>query len=68
MIEPKTSYVVVKYVDENGQEIAEKVILSGKVGEFYFTTQKQIDGFDFVSVDQEEDGYFIEDILRVTYT
>ena len=68
VIEPKTSYVVVKYIDENRQEIAEKVVLSGKVGEFYFTTQKQIDGYIFVEVDAEEEGTYQEDITRVTYT
>ena len=68
VVEPKTSYVVVKYIDENRQEIAEKVILSGKVGEFYFTTQKQIDGYIFVEVDSEEEGNFTEEITRVTYS
>ena len=66
--EPATAYVVVKYVDGNGSEIAEKVILSGKVGEFYFTTQKQVDGYVFVEVDSEEEGTYVEGITRVTYT
>ena len=64
----KTGYVVVKYVDQNGTEIAEKEILSGKIGGFYFTTQKVVDGYIFVEVDEEEEGTFEEDIKRVTYT
>ena len=67
VVEPQVSYVIVKYVDENGNLLAEKEVKKGYVGEQYFTSQKVFNGYNFVSVDNDEDGIFGEQTITITY-
>ena len=50
--QPKTGNVDVKYVDENGKEIApsEQVKTNAPVGEDYTTSPKEVDGYEFVKL------------------
>ena len=41
----KTGNVIIKYVNSEGNEIAESQTITGKVGEEYNTTRKNIDGY-----------------------
>lgn len=60
--------VVVKYVDKNGKEIAERQVLSGKIGEPYSTSWREIKGFGLVESSKNTSGKFAEGISIVTYT
>ena len=59
--------VVVKYVDEDGNEIAPQETITGKVMDPYKTTQKDIPNYDFVRVEGETQGELVEDVIEVTY-
>lgn len=59
--------VTAKYVDEKGQEIAKKEILSGKVGDQYTTTQKTINGYTFKKVEGTTTGKYTKANQTVTY-
>ncbi|MFQ6173997.1 MucBP domain-containing protein, partial [Streptococcus anginosus] len=50
--QPKTGNVDVKYVDENGNEVApsEQVKTNAPVGEDYTTSPKNVDGYEFVKL------------------
>lgn len=56
--EEKKGSVYVKYVDENGNELpgGEKtiVIKNGKVGSYYFTTEKDFDGYTFTCLKTQQ--------------
>lgn len=41
------------YVDEAGNEIAEREVFTGKVGDTYITKEKDIPGYEFVKVDEK---------------
>lgn len=59
--------VISKYVDEDGVEIAEEVVVTGIVGTAYTTIQKVIAGYEFVSAIGNTNDAFTEDPLTVTY-
>lgn len=59
--------VVAKYVDENGVELAERERFSGKFGDPYKTTQKTIDGYDFLRTNGTSEGVFREGLLFIEY-
>jgi len=61
------SRVSVKYVDESGKEISERVNRSGKIGERYTTEQKKINGYEFVNVRGAESGQYVSEATEVTY-
>ncbi len=60
--------VTAKYVDEDGNELADPEIFSGLIGESYQTEAKEIEGYELVSVDGDEEGTFTTDEQTVTYT
>lgn len=63
----KAGDVVVNYVDEDGNELADEEVITGVVGENYETTAKDFDGYYLVSVEGYETGEFIEGTIYVTY-
>ncbi|MGK4047825.1 MucBP domain-containing protein, partial [Ligilactobacillus salivarius] len=72
--EVKKGSVYVKYVDENGNELpgGEKtiVIKNGKVGSYYFTTEKDFDGYKFSHMSEDSanaTGKVIEGEQLVVY-
>lgn len=58
--------VIVKYVDENNEEIAVRTELSGRVGENYQTKAKTISGYELIS-DSEISGSYIEGVTELVY-
>ncbi|MGY0268563.1 mucin-binding protein [Limosilactobacillus fermentum] len=59
--------VTAKYVDENGNPIADDVIASGNVGDPYSTTQKDVLGYTFKEVQGNPTGSFTDQDQTVTY-
>ena len=59
--------VVVKYVDEEGNEIAPGGQKEDYVGEEYKTKQKDIENYEFVEVTGEPEGEIKEGITEVIY-
>lgn len=59
--------VVSRYVDSTGKVIAQSVEISGKVGETYQTTAKEIPGYRLSGEPNNKTGIFSEGILYVTY-
>ena len=59
--------VTAKYVDENGNPIAENVVSSGNVGDPYSTTQKDVPGYTFKEVQGNPTGSFTDQDQTVTY-
>ena len=53
-----TYSVIAKYVDENGDDISERAVMSGRYGESYHTDKKDITGYRFVSVSGNENGQY----------
>ena len=59
--------VIVHYVDEDGNKLADDVTISGKVQDPYKTEQKDIPNYDFVRVEGETEGELVEGTIEVTY-
>ena len=59
--------VIVKYVDENGNEIATSTTKTGEVGESYTTTAKTISGYELVSTPTNASGTYKNGTITVTY-
>ena len=59
--------VIVKYVDQDGNEIADTELITGKVKDSYQTIQKDIPNYDFVRVEGETQGELVEETINVTY-
>jgi LPXTG-motif cell wall-anchored protein len=59
--------VTVKYVDEDGNPIADDVVKTGNVDEKYTTDQKTIDGYTFKEVQGNATGQFTDQAQTVTY-
>jgi len=59
--------VTVKYQDSKGNQIADPVILSGKVGLPYTSSAKEISGWYVVETPSNASGIFTEDAQEVVY-
>jgi len=59
--------VIVKYVDEAGNEIASSTTKNGFVGDSYTTTAKTISGYELVSTPSNASGKFTKEEITVTY-
>jgi len=59
--------VIAKYVDENGNSIADSMIYTGKLGETYTTEQISIDSYTFLEVQGNPTGTFTEEEQTITY-
>ena len=65
--EANDANLVVKYVDENGKDLAPAETTKGKVGDEYTTTGKVINGYVLVRVEGEAKGKIGTDGSTVTY-
>ena len=61
------SRVIVKYVDEFGNEIGTMEIIEGPEGTTYITNFKNFDNYEFVRVDGNTEGTFTDSNQEVTY-
>lgn len=59
--------VTAKYVDDKGNVLSANDVLSGRVGEKYSTTQKNITGYTFKEVQGNASGIFTDQEQTVTY-
>ncbi len=60
--------VIAKYLEEGTEkELSGEVEQTGKVGTEYTTTQKEITGYNFVRVEGETTGKYIEGTIEVIY-
>lgn len=64
----RKSEVIVKYVeDETGIELSEEVVIKGQEGDYYTTTEKNIEGYDLVRVSENKEGNMKNNVVVVTY-
>jgi LPXTG-motif cell wall-anchored protein len=61
------SKVIVKYIDVNGNVIAENEDYTGNIGDDYTTEQKNIPGYTFKEVQGNPAGQFTSDEQVITY-
>ena len=59
--------VIVKYVDESGNEISDSTSKKGIAGENYTTTAKTISGYELSSTPSNANGKFTNGTITVTY-
>ncbi|EAF6117339.1 LPXTG cell wall anchor domain-containing protein [Listeria monocytogenes] len=59
--------VTVNYLDENGKEIADSVVLNGRVGEAYNTLAKEIDGCTLIKTPTNANGVFSAEAQSIDY-
>ncbi|ENH0451335.1 MucBP domain-containing protein [Listeria monocytogenes] len=59
--------VTVNYLDENGKEIADSVVLNGRVGEAYNTLAKEIDGYTLIKTPTNANGVFTAEAQSIDY-
>ncbi|EAE6827779.1 MucBP domain-containing protein [Listeria monocytogenes] len=59
--------VTVNYLDENGKEIADSVVLNGRVGEAYNTLAKEIDGYMLIKTPTNANGVFTAEAQSIDY-
>ncbi len=59
--------VTVNYLDENGKEIADSVVLNGRVGEAYNTLAKEIDGYMLIKTPTNANGVFSAEAQSIDY-
>ena len=62
-----TGTVVAKYVDEDGNTLADSVTTTGVVGMAYITLAKTISGYTLVSTPENASGTYLEGSITVTY-
>jgi len=63
----KSGKLVINYVDEDGNNIIDRVEKTEKVGTSYKTTKETFADYDFVEVDGKEEGKYIDGTIEVTY-
>ena len=61
------SNVTVKYLDEEGNSIADSIVLKGYVGDAYSTEQLAIEGYTFKEIDGNILGVFGDTDLSISY-
>ena len=59
--------VVVRYVDEDGNDLLDSIILNGQTSTEYNTKAEEIEGYRLVSVEGNENGEFGSEEELVTY-
>lgn len=59
--------VTVNYLDENGKEIADSLILTGNVGDSYDTLAKKIDGYTLIETPENASGMFLAEAQSINY-
>lgn len=63
----KIGDVVAHYVDEDGNPLADDIILSGAVGSEYTTEALEIEGYTLKNVIGNTTGTYIDGVIEVTY-
>lgn len=63
----ETGIVNVRYVDSNGKNLSEPVVLTGAIGETYQTEEKTFDGYTFKQVEGETKGAFTTETQTIIY-
>ena len=64
---PSTGDVTSKYVDENGNPLADPEKQTGEVGKDWSTKPKEIPGYELVRVEGDEAGKYTDDLQEVIY-
>ena len=65
--EKQIGKVKVRYIDKDGNDLLESIILSGQTSTKYNTEAKEIEGYKLVSVEGNENGEFGSEEGLVTY-
>ncbi|MCJ7842838.1 MucBP domain-containing protein, partial [Lederbergia sp. NSJ-179] len=67
VVQVKEGSIVIEYVDEDGNPVADPDSLTGEVGSPYETSPKEIDGYELVKTPDNATGEFKEEEQTVTY-
>ena len=59
--------LIVRYVDQDGNELINEITNTGMVGNSYITELKEFDGYVFDKVEGEAEGNYIDGTIVVTY-
>lgn len=59
--------ITVQFIDENGQELAPKELITGKLGNSYLSSAKEIAGYKLSTRPDNATGFFTADPQTVTY-
>ena len=65
--EKKTGKIIIKYVDNSGNEIVKSEEYIGKIGQEYVTNLKDIEGYEIVKIPENQDGVYEEGIIEIVY-
>ena len=59
--------LIVNYVDDQGNKLADSIITEAEVDVPYETIKKSFDGYEFLTVEGETKGNYINGTIEVTY-
>lgn len=59
--------LIVNYVDEDGNKLTDSITTEEEVDTPYSTIQKEFEGFEFIRVEGETTGKYIDGTIEVTY-
>ena len=59
--------LIVNYVDDQGNKLADSIITEAEVDTPYETIKKSFDGYEFLTVEGETKGNYINGTIEVTY-
>ncbi|GGE73588.1 MucBP domain-containing protein [Priestia taiwanensis] len=65
--EKKKGTVIVKYVDTDGNKLHDDIHLTGNIGDKYTTDKQEFDGYEFIKIEGQPEGEFIDGEFIVTY-
>ena len=65
--EKKTGKIIVRYVDEEGNNIVDPEIMTGKVGEEYKVEEKEIKNYKIKEYPKNTEGVYTEETIEVRY-
>ena len=63
----ETGTVITKFVDENGNELADSITETGLVGSSYITTAAVINGYKWKDTPENAAGMYVDGTITVTY-
>lgn len=59
--------LIVNYIDEDGNNLTDSIITEEEVDTLYSTEKKEFEGFEFLKVEGETEGKYIDGVIEVTY-
>ncbi|TPR41949.1 hypothetical protein DY124_07900, partial [Apilactobacillus micheneri] len=59
--------VIIKYIDDKGNKLADSNNLSGNIGDRYYTNAKNINGYTLTKSPDNANGTYTKDDITVTY-